>query len=490
MQEYGPSADVFTEVLRHLKTTSDHRDEFKRFIHSYCGINDALQLCLRTLDKLLHSDDGTSVASRGLCQVYVDIVSAVTSSLKTDVICELREMNTAAKEKLSKMEQDINNQSKEVISTVAELEKCCSTFDKLQGESKSLHARALDRRVSAAPRSIWSPSTNDKDKVFGKLQRIESDRERIARDAEDLYGSILSKHTSSYSKLSHSLSELASMRRRMNRRLVSELRSTGERLNRTVVDVVQSSCNRMVDVVSINIPSEGDFKMNLPSVEQSMLKLVGIDTESRIKDMRGKVSEVSFIEYRAIQTYIAKEQGEISFTRNERIDVIRPDASGWWTGRNERGETGIFPCVLVVERPAGAPLPQIHQSVNGSIRSDAEVRHSRNALSHRPHLLRERQNINGSPTIDSGWKSTESMDERIPMIRSRAPGKFCAVAHFPFYSDSIYLEAGDWVKVDTVCNNNKFVIARNSRGQCGRVPLNMLTVKEDKENSENSIINW
>jgi hypothetical protein len=76
------------------------------------------------------------------------------------------------------------------------------------------------------------------------------------------------------------------------------------------------------------------------------------------------------------------------------------------------------------------------------------------------------------------------------MIRSRAPGKFCAVAHFPFYSDSIYLEAGDWVKVDTVCNDNKYVIARNSRGQCGRVPLNMLTVKEDKENSENSIINW
>ena len=484
---HGSSGDLFAEILQHINASGHHRDDFKSFIRVYSGIHDALQQCMRSLEKICHSQDSKGVPHSALSRCFLDIVTQLSFSLKPDVVGDMRSMKTAAKEKLSKIEQEVKNQSKELTTLINDLDRTSTTFDKLQMESKSLHAKTVDSTLHATPRSIWSPSSTDRDKIFARIQKIESDRERLARESEELYSSIVTRHSSSYSRITQSLSELSSMRRRLNRRVVSEIAETVTRLN----DSIRTLSDNL-DQVSVRerLPTEGDFNMTLPSVDQSLVKLVGGDRESRVRAMRGRVAETSCIEYRAIQTYIAKEQGELNFTRNEKIQVIRADASGWWTGRNERGETGIFPCVLVVERPAGAPLPRIHETVSGSMVSDGGLRHSRNQLSHRPHLLRDRNIMGSNPTIQSTWKSTGSVDERIAMIRSRPPGNFCALVHFPYYSDSIYMEAGERVKVDSVCNDNKFVIARNSRGQCGRVPLNVLTVKEDRESNENTVINW
>ena len=462
--------------------------KFKKFIHVYSGVHEALQQCMKALEKLIHSEECTDVVPVSLCRYYADVISALQGSLRSDVVSEMREMKTAAKDKLSRIEQETKHQAKEISGMISELERFSSVFDKVQAESKSLHAKAVDSSQSPAPRSIWSPSFNDKDKLFCRLQKIESDRDKITRDSEELYSTIVSRHTTSYSRVTHSLSELASMRRRLNRRVAAELNATMDRVNQGLLDVAPNKRGQLGVSVQENLPTEGDFGMMLPSIDESLAKLVGIDRETRIKAMRGKVSDVTYIEYRAIQTYIAKEQGELSFSRNERIHVTRTDASGWWAGRNESGQTGIFPCVLVVERPAGAPLPNVRAIETGTMRS--ELRHSNNLLSHRPHILRDMNSLGTSPTVESGWKSTGSIDERVAMIRSRAPGNFCAIAHFPFYSESIYMEAGEWVKVESVCTDNKFVMARNSRGQCGRVPLNVLTVKEDREKNENSLITW
>jgi len=489
VQDIAPTSDVFRDIIEHINATGAHRNEFKNFIHVYSGIHEALQQCLRSLEKIMHSSDCNGVAQACLCRYFVDLLTELNGSIKADVLNDMRGMKTAAKEKLSRIEQDVKNQAKEITNMIGDLERCSSTFDKLQVESKSLHAKTVDSTGNAAPRSIWSPSSTDKDKIFTRLQKIESERDRLARESEDLYSSIVTRHTSSYSRITQSLSELASMRRRLNRRIVSEIAETVARTHETVKALPDKLC-RVTESVRERVPAEGDFNMALPSVDQSLAKLVGVDRESRVRSMRGKVTETSCIEYRAIQTYIAKEQGELSFTRNEKIQILRTDASGWWTGRNESGQTGIFPCVLVVERPAGAPLPLMQKGSNSTSISESGIRHSTNQLSHRPHLLRDRNSIGASPTIESTWKSTGSIDERVAMIRSRPPGNFCAVAHFPYYSNSIYVEAGDWVKVDSVCNDNKFVIARNSRGQCGRLPLNIMTVKEERENDENIMFNW
>lgn len=42
--------------------------------------------------------------------------------------------------------------------------------------------------------------------------------------------------------------------------------------------------------------------------------------------------------------YTATEAGELSFAKGDRIEVLSPDESGWWQGRNARtGATGAFP---------------------------------------------------------------------------------------------------------------------------------------------------
>lgn len=42
--------------------------------------------------------------------------------------------------------------------------------------------------------------------------------------------------------------------------------------------------------------------------------------------------------------YTATEPGELTFAKGDRIDVLAPDESGWWQGRNARtGATGAFP---------------------------------------------------------------------------------------------------------------------------------------------------
>lgn len=44
-----------------------------------------------------------------------------------------------------------------------------------------------------------------------------------------------------------------------------------------------------------------------------------------------------------IYPYQSAEKNQISLAPKERILVLQPDASGWWIGKNSKGEVGIFP---------------------------------------------------------------------------------------------------------------------------------------------------
>jgi len=203
--------------------------------------------------------------------------------------------------------------------------------------------------------------------------------------------------------------------------------------------------------------------MLLAPIDVSLSRLTGgPDKESKIRNMEAAVSENPFIEYRATQTYIAKEEGEISLSRNERVQIFSTDASGWWRGRNERGDEGLFPCVVVAQRPAGAPLPPPHQ-----------------AVSHRPHLA-----LGSAGT----WNSTSSVDERVAMIRSSPPETFIGQVHFPFYSEKLFVEPNECVVIAGMGRDDKHVLVRNKRGQSGPLPLNILSVKNNDE--KENIIRW
>jgi len=48
-----------------------------------------------------------------------------------------------------------------------------------------------------------------------------------------------------------------------------------------------------------------------------------------------------------IYAYEATEENELSFGEGETILLIEKDDSGWWRGRNQKGEEGVFPSNFV-----------------------------------------------------------------------------------------------------------------------------------------------
>jgi len=50
---------------------------------------------------------------------------------------------------------------------------------------------------------------------------------------------------------------------------------------------------------------------------------------------------------KAIYSYQATDTDEITLYENEIIEVFEEDPTGWWRGKNSKGETGLFPGAYV-----------------------------------------------------------------------------------------------------------------------------------------------
>jgi hypothetical protein len=178
------------------------------------------------------------------------------------------------------------------------------------------------------------------------------------------------------------------------------------------------------------------------------------------------VPESRVLEYRAVQSYLAKEKGELSFNRNEKIEVIKKDSSGWWTGRNPKGQVGVFPSVFLAQRPAGAMLP-----------------------------LQQNAATSFKPGISSlGTVMDENSEKnRAKLVENNPAFSFIGIVHFNFNGNGISVEAGEVVDVQQLDKTTDLpshhdhhlsVIVVNHRGIRGVVPLHILTLKyrDDQEN--------
>jgi CII-binding regulator of phage lambda lysogenization HflD len=122
--------------------------KFKKFIHVYSGVHEALQQCMKALEKLIHSEECTDVVPVTLCRYYADVISALQGSLRSDVVSEMREMKTAAKDKLSRIEQETKHQAKEIAGMISELERFSSVFDKVRrNQSPCMPKQLIHRKV-------------------------------------------------------------------------------------------------------------------------------------------------------------------------------------------------------------------------------------------------------------------------------------------------------------------------------------------------------
>ena len=442
-QKLSP-CDIFSESRRYIDLTSDHRNNFKSFIHVYVGISDILTTCERSLQRLSETDDCQYGPSAVFCRMMTEYVQNLSNSVSAESVDEMRRMKTIVKEKLSGYDAEIKSRLKEVVSVKQSMDKLDLSLDRIQVDLRKVHASLS--RVGG---------TVDKDKLFEKIQKLQLDQQKIVNDSEYELSQFMTKHLQAYNKVSSTVNELSSIRRRLNRKILLEIKNVTPKLQTGSGTFFENTVSAAIAQCERSLPSGGDFGMRLPLVEISVSALIGSDRDS-------KQRTIEVVEYRAVQTYIAKEVGELTFARNERIIVGQKENSGWWFGRNEKGQEGYFPSVLVCERPANVPLP-----------TDAVGQDS-----YRPKLTSQLPNTT--------WKTANSLDERISLIQSHPEGTFSGTIHFPIYSDEICLETNDIVEIIKLGAEPGKVIVKNDRNQIGSIPLNIVTVKYANENTCNN----
>lgn len=375
---------------------------------------------------------------------------------------DMRRMKSLVKERLASYDSDLTKRRKDVLTLKQSMDKAEQAFFRTQSDMHAAHAQSLDR----APRRSfsWTPIRNEsKDQLFERIQRLTSELARTSTESDLEFNQLSTKHLSAYNRFTVVMNELASMRRRINRRIAHEINSIVPKLDQGLQAIFAGVIPPMLTDLDRVCNSSGDFGMRLCSVDESLRSIVGEDRTARLQAMRD-MPEV--FEYRAIQSYLAKEAGELSFNRNEVVKIIRKDASGWWYGANQLGDEGLFPSVLVAQRPAGASLPL--QQVP--------------AVSYRPNVTRG--------DLMGTWNSVNTVDSRIQVLKNE---KMIGIVQFAFHGDDgISVEPGEIVQVIAANEDSKSVkVIKKGTGQTGSVPLNILILKHTACNeNEINASNW
>jgi hypothetical protein len=124
-----------------------------------------------------------------------------------------------------------------------------------------------------------------------------------------------------------------------------------------------------------------------------------------------------------------------------------------------QGEFGVFPSVLVAQRPAGAALPL--QQIP--------------AETYRPNLAQNR--------LSGAWESIGAIDDRARMISSQPPFAFLGIVQFAHVGDTLSVDIGEVVQIEGIGEVDGLVKIRNDRGQSGSVPMKILSVKHREESN-------
>lgn len=441
----------------------------------YEGIASAAFAFERSLQRILESEDGQNPASSSLCHAFLECTRALTGSVSQGSIEEMKQMKTAVKDRLAQYEFDLKQRSKEVDAFRQALEKAEHSFAKTQAEIRRVHAKSVETgdggsSCSNRRRSFsWSPMrTESKDELFDKLQKLVHEQSRLSAESECVFNQVSSAHQVAYTRFNVVVNEVASIRRRLNRRTCAEVKNITASMSNQLV-TVRGLLSQLAEKAEECCPSTGDFGMRLPMVNDSLSSIIGNDASNRIKAMLD-TTESRVIEYRAVQSYIAKERGELSFNRNDKIEVVKKDSSGWWVGKNLCGQIGLFPSVFVAQRPAGAMLP-LQQAP---------------AVSYKPDLAQ-------GPSLGTWINEAKSEKDRAHLISNNPPFTFIGVVHFPFNGAGISVEPGEIVDVQQLDKHSSHsVIVVNDKGIKGVVPIHVMTLKyrQNEQENDRNFDNW
>ncbi|KAG2179881.1 hypothetical protein INT43_003667, partial [Umbelopsis isabellina] len=122
------------------------------------------------------------------------------------------------------------------------------------------------------------------------------------------------------------------------------------------------------------------------------------------------------VETKAIVThhYDPDQEDELSLMKGEYVVILERDADdGWWKGRNERGEIGVFPSNFVKEISDETPPPPPSRTSRGMSATSESVKSPGIGAAHSP-LARP-------PSVPGGSRPSSYASNRASSISENAP---------------------------------------------------------------------
>ena len=145
-------------------------------------------------------------------------------------------MKTIVKERLAAYDTELKSRFKDVDVLRQSLDKSEQAFMKTQSELKRAHSKSVDPTQGSRHRAFsWSPiGVEDKDKLFERIQRLMNDQVKTASESEFDFAKLTAKHLSSFNRLGVVVNELGSVRRRVNRRIITEVKQIVPKLEKNI----------------------------------------------------------------------------------------------------------------------------------------------------------------------------------------------------------------------------------------------------------------
>ncbi|EER16863.1 hypothetical protein Pmar_PMAR004715 [Perkinsus marinus ATCC 50983] len=320
-QHPGEARDMFEEFHAALMTCIDHRMKFRAFINIYFACAEALQNCCKSLRKIgaPRNYDGVPPQSAAglstLPENTLILMNPIMGSVTIEAAEDLREMKRKIRDRLVEISTDVKKRHRDMHSCHGALRKAEAVFKRHQQELSRLRDRLQQLYETSGQRVQM-----DRQRVFERLQKVQQDSNRSARDVSEEVEMLKRRHAIHFDAISHFVAELASLQRKMDRRMADEL----SRLPLDFRGSVEEAVMTCQSGPTAPRPAwfSADYQPIISHRDQCLMCYPALQSAYLVLEAHASGKD-QFTEYRATSSFVGQRDGELSFERGDVIFVTR-----------------------------------------------------------------------------------------------------------------------------------------------------------------------
>ncbi|KAF4654781.1 hypothetical protein FOZ61_008052, partial [Perkinsus olseni] len=444
-QYTGEARDMFEEFHAALMSCIDHRMKFRAFINIYFASVEALQNCCKALRKIgaPRNYDGVPPQSAAglstLAENILILMNPIVGSVTIEAAEDLREMKRKIRDRLVEISTDVKKRHRDMHSCHGAVRKAEAVFKRHQQELARLRDRLQQLYETTGQRVQM-----ERQRVFERLQRVQQDSNRSARDVAEEVEMLKRRHAIHFDAISHFVAELASLQRKMDRRMTDELSRLPLDYRAAVDEAVMTCQSGPTAPRPAWFPA--DYQPVISHRDQCLLCYPALQSAYLVLEAHANGKD-QFTEYRATSSFVGQRDGELSFERGDVIFVTQ-DTGLWWSGRNSRGEAGRFPSSYVSIYAVGVTIPETED----------------------PNITSVQPGGHALGAITQGGETMRGLPD------ARPPIAVASSLHVPASNKEIRVEAGEQLEVlsEPVPGSDMIRVRRVRDQVVGEVPMSVV----------------